>query len=60
MRQATAALSHRVRTRTLAILMRYTGEEKKEEREQALEQAKGWLAKARTAPKPEEEPEVEA
>jgi AI-2 transport protein TqsA len=47
-------------TRVLAVLMRYTGEEKKEERKQALEQAKGWLAKARTAPKPEEEPEVEA
>ncbi len=47
-------------TRTLAILMRYTGEEKKEEREQAMEQAKGWLAKARAAPKPEEEPEVQA
>jgi hypothetical protein len=36
--------------------MRYTGEEKKEERQQALEQAKGWWTKARTALVPQEEP----
>jgi len=44
-------------TRIPAVLMRYTGEEKKEERQQALEQAKGWWAKARTALVPKEEPE---
>ena len=44
-------------TRVPAVLMRYTGEEKKEERQQALEQAKGWWAKARTALVPKEEPE---
>jgi predicted PurR-regulated permease PerM len=43
-------------TRIPAILMRYTGEEKKEERQQALEQAKGWWAKARTAIAPQEGP----
>ena len=44
-------------TRMPAVLMRYTGKEKKEERQQAMEQAKGWWAKARTAIEPEEEPE---
>ena len=44
-------------TRTLAVLMRYTGEAKKEERQQALEQAKGWWDKARAATGPAEEPE---
>jgi AI-2 transport protein TqsA len=34
-------------TRSLAILMRYTGEEKKEERKEAAEQAKGLWEKAR-------------
>ena len=34
-------------TRPLAILMRYTGEEKKEERQKAAEQAKGLWEKAR-------------
>ena len=43
-------------TRIPAVLMRYTGEEKKEERQQALEQAKGWWAKARTALVPQEGP----
>ena len=43
-------------TRMPAVLMRYTGEEKKEERQQALEQAKGWWAKARTALVPQEGP----
>jgi len=47
-------------TRVPAILMRYTGEHKKEERQQALEQATGWWAKAKAARKPEEEPEVQA
>jgi predicted PurR-regulated permease PerM len=43
-------------TRMPAVLMRYTGEEKKEERQQALEQAKGWWAKGRTALVPHEGP----
>jgi hypothetical protein len=43
-------------TRMPAVLMRYTGEEKKEERQQALEQAKGWWTKARTALVPQEGP----
>ena len=47
-------------TRVPAILMRYTGEHKKEERQQAMEQAKGWWARTRAARKPEEEPEVQA
>jgi predicted PurR-regulated permease PerM len=46
-------------TRVPAILMRYTGEHKKEERQQAMEQAKGWWAGTRAARKPEEEPEVQ-
>jgi hypothetical protein len=37
--------------------MRYTGEEKKEERQQAMEQAKGWWAKAKIAVRPKEGPE---
>ena len=44
-------------TRAAAVLMRYTGEHKKEERQQAMEQAKGWLAEAKTALVLEEEPE---
>ena len=44
-------------TRVPAVLMRYTGEEKKEERQQAMAQAKGWWSKAKTAIEPEEEPE---
>lgn len=36
-------------TRMAAVLMRYTGEEKKEERQQAMAQAVGWWAKARVA-----------
>jgi len=36
-------------TRTLAVLMRYTGEEKKEERQKAAEQVKGLWAKAKGA-----------
>jgi hypothetical protein len=40
-----------------AVLMRYTGEEKKEERQQAMAQAKGWWYKTRTAIEPKEEPE---
>jgi predicted PurR-regulated permease PerM len=44
-------------TRPAAVLMRYTGEHKKEERQQAMAQAKGWLAEAKTALGPEEEPE---
>jgi AI-2 transport protein TqsA len=44
-------------TRTLAILMRYTGEAKKEERQQAMEQARGWWVKARSAIEPSEERE---
>jgi len=38
-------------------LMRYTGEEKKEERQQAMAQAKGWWSKAKTSLAPKEEPE---
>jgi AI-2 transport protein TqsA len=44
-------------TRVPAVLMRYTGEEKKEERQQAMAQAKGWWSKTRTAIEPEEETE---
>jgi hypothetical protein len=44
-------------TRVPAILMRYTGEEKKEERQQAMAQAKGWWSKTKTAIEPKEEPE---
>ena len=44
-------------TRIPAVLMRYTGEEKKEERQQAMVQAKGWWSKAKTAIEPKEEPE---
>ncbi len=36
-------------TRMIAILMRYTGEEKKEERQQAIERASGLLSKAKAA-----------
>ncbi len=36
-------------TRPLAILFRYTGEEKKEERKEAAEQAKGWWGKVRSS-----------
>ncbi|MGE5530568.1 MAG: AI-2E family transporter [Bacteroidota bacterium] len=43
-------------TRTLAVLMRYTGEHKKEERQQAMEVANHWWSKARTARPPEEGP----
>lgn len=44
-------------TRMPAVLMRYTGEEKKEERQQALTQAKGWWAKAQPSLVPREKPE---
>jgi predicted PurR-regulated permease PerM len=44
-------------TRMVAVLLRYTGEHKKEERQQAMEQAKGWWAKTRTGLEPIEEPE---
>jgi predicted PurR-regulated permease PerM len=44
-------------TRMPAILMRYTGEEKKEERQQAMEQAKGLWANVKTAFEPKEGPE---
>jgi len=44
-------------TRMPAILMRYTGEHKKEERQQAMEQAKGWWSKAKASLEPEKEPE---
>ena len=37
-------------TRVPAILMRYTGEHKKEERQQAMEQAKGWWARSQGRP----------
>jgi predicted PurR-regulated permease PerM len=46
-------------TRVPAILMRYTGEHKKEERQQAMQQAKDWWARTRAARRPEEEPEVQ-
>jgi AI-2 transport protein TqsA len=42
-------------THFVAVLMRYTGEEKKEERDQAMAQAKGWWAKTKTALEPKEE-----
>jgi predicted PurR-regulated permease PerM len=41
-------------TRPAAVLMRYTGENKKEERQQAMAQAKGWLAEAKSALDPNE------
>jgi len=44
-------------TRFVAVLMRYTGGEKKEEHQRAMAQAKGWWSKAKTAIVPEEEPE---
>jgi predicted PurR-regulated permease PerM len=44
-------------TRMPAVLMRYTGEEKKEERQQAMEQAKGWWSGAKTSFEPRKEPE---
>ncbi|HSN77131.1 MAG TPA: AI-2E family transporter [Anaerolineae bacterium] len=44
-------------TRFVAVLMRYTGGEKKEEHQRAMEQAKGWWDKARAAIEPKEEPE---
>jgi len=46
-------------TRPMALLMRYTGEEKKEERQKAAEQVKGLWAKTRNAfaPKNEEPPD---
>ena len=44
-------------TRIPAVLMRYTGEEKKEARQQAMAQAKGWWSKAKTSLVPKEEPE---
>jgi predicted PurR-regulated permease PerM len=47
-------------TRMPAVLMRYTGEHKKEERQQALEQAKGWWAKAQTSLVPKEKPEEQS
>lgn len=47
-------------TRMAAVLMRYTGEEKKEERQQAVAQAKGLWDKARVAIAPTDEPEERA
>jgi predicted PurR-regulated permease PerM len=44
-------------TRTVARLMRYTGEEKKEERNEAMEQAKGWWSKAKATLVTRQEPE---
>jgi len=46
-------------TRPLAVLMRYTGEEKKEERQKAAEQAKGLWEKARGKFSPKEGAEEE-
>ena len=46
-------------TRSLAILMRYTGEEKKEERQEAAEQAKGLWKKARATFSPKDGAEKE-
>ena len=46
-------------TRSLALLMRYTGEAKKEEREKAAEQAKGLWEKARSKYSPKEGAEEE-
>jgi hypothetical protein len=37
--------------------MRYTGDQKKEERQQALAQAKGWWSKVQTSLVPKEKPE---
>ena len=44
-------------THFVAVLMRYTGEEKKEEQQRAMAQAKGWWSKAKTSLAPKEEPE---
>ena len=44
-------------TRMPAVLLRYTGEHKKEERQQAMEQARGLWSKAKTSLEPKEEPE---
>jgi hypothetical protein len=44
-------------THFVAVLMRYTGEEKKEEHQRAMEEAKGWWSKAKTSLVPKEEPE---
>lgn len=44
-------------TRFVAVLMRYTGEEKEEEQRRALEQAKGLWADVKTAFEPKEGPE---
>jgi hypothetical protein len=44
-------------THFVAVLMRYTGGEKKEEHQQAMEEAKGWWSRAKTAIEPKEEPE---
>jgi AI-2 transport protein TqsA len=44
-------------TRIPAVLMRYTGDQKKEERQQALAQAKGWWSKVQTSLVPKEKPE---
>ena len=46
-------------TRNLAILMRYTGEEKKEEREQAADHFKGLFNRMRRSDDSNEEPEVD-
>ena len=44
-------------TRSMAILMRYTGEEKKEERQEAAEQAKGLWEKAKSNFSPKKDAE---
>jgi predicted PurR-regulated permease PerM len=45
-------------TRMTAVLLRYTGDHKKEERQLAMERAKGWLAEARSAREPGDEAEI--
>src|SRR5512139_3368331 len=47
-------------TRVPAILMRYTGGEKKAERQEAMQQANGWWARAKAARQAKEEPDEPA
>ena len=44
-------------TRMIAVLMRYTGEAKKEERQKAAEQVKGLWEKVKTSVTPSEKPQ---
>jgi len=53
------ALENLPGTRNLAILMRYTGDEKKEEREKAASQYRGLFSRLRKSDESEKEPELD-